>query len=186
MHSSNTSAMSEPSACLDGHRRLRAHEALRAVDVGAEADAVLLDAEDRAEPLLRAARPLISSATGPVPHREDLEAARVGDHGSVPAHEAAHPAEALDQLGPRREEEVERVRENHLEAELRGLGDLERLHDRLGRERHERRRVHLAMREAQRAGAGARAGVARADREGRRQARRRKAEGPPERALAGG
>ena len=84
----------------------------------------------------------------PVAHREDLEAAGVGDHRLVPAHEAVDAAEALDQLRPRREEQVERVREHHVVAEVAGLGDLERLDDRLRGERDERRRADLAVVEA--------------------------------------
>ena len=79
-----------------------------------------------------------------VAHREHLEAARVGDHGLVPAHEVVHAAEALDQLRAGREEQVERVREHHVVAEVAGLGDLERLDHRLGGERDERGRADLA------------------------------------------
>ena len=51
---------------LDLHRRLRRHELLRAVEVGAEAHAVLLDREDAALALGPiGARPLTSSATVP-------------------------------------------------------------------------------------------------------------------------
>src|SRR5829696_8916285 len=168
---------------LHGHRRLRPHELLRAVDVGAEADALLVDAEDRAPAGRRAGdvAALDLVGDGAVTHGEDLEAAGVGDHRLVPAHEPVHAAEALDELGPGREEQVERVREHHVVPELAGLGDLERLDHRLGRERDERGRADVAVGQLQRAGAGARAGVTGADREGGRQGRRRKAEGPPER-----
>ena len=84
---------------LDLHRRLGAHELLGAVDVGAEADALLLDGEDRARAWRRrsgvAALDLLGD--GAAAHREDLEAAGVGDHRLVPAHEAVDAAEALDQ-----------------------------------------------------------------------------------------
>ena len=102
-----------------------------------------------------------------VAHAEDLEPAGVGDHRLVPAHEVVDPAEALDQLRPGGEEQVERVREHHVVAEVAGLGDLERLDHRLRGERDEGGRADLAVVEAQDAGAGARRGVARADREAR-------------------
>ena len=43
--------MSEPSAAWTSIERLGTEEALAAVDVGAEADALLLDREDRPVPL---------------------------------------------------------------------------------------------------------------------------------------
>ena len=108
---------------LDLHRGLRAHELGRAVEVGAEAHALLLDREDRARALageLRGAA-LDLVGHGPVAHGEDLEAAGVGDDRPVPALEAVQPAELLDQLVAGREEQVERVPEHHVEAELAGL-----------------------------------------------------------------
>jgi hypothetical protein len=113
---------------LHGHRDLRADEALRAVDVGAEADAVLLDREDRTAPAAAACPPQRGAAAldlvghRSVPHREDLEAAGVGDDRALPAHEAVQPAEPLDQLAPRAQEQVEGVAEHHLVAERRDLG----------------------------------------------------------------
>jgi hypothetical protein len=162
-----------PERGLHGHRRLRPEELLRAVDVGAEAHALLVDAEDGAGPLGalgggRASLDLVRH--GPVPHGEHLEATGVGDHRLVPAHEAVHTAEALHQLRPGREEQVEGVREHHVVAERAGLGHLERLHDGLGGQRHERRRADLAVREPERPRAGARSGIAGADGEGRRHA----------------
>ena len=153
---------------LDLHRGLRAHELRRAVEVGAEAHALLLDrrgSRPARSPANCAARPLISSATVAVAHREDLEAAGVGDDRPVPAHEPVQPAELLDQLVARREEQVERVAEHHVEAELGGLAHLERLDHGLGGQRHEGRRADLAVGELQRAGAGVGAGIAGADRE---------------------
>ena len=146
---------------LDRHRRLRAHEALRAVEVGAEAHALLGDRDDAAGPVAARLRGAALDLVGhrAVAHREHLEAAGVGDHRAVPAHEPVQAALTGDQLVPRREEEVERVAEHHVEAELGGLAHLERLDDGLGGERDERRRAHVAVSEAQRARAGARAGV---------------------------
>jgi hypothetical protein len=62
-----------------------------------------------------------------------------------------------------REEEVERVAEHHVVAELGGLGDLERLDHGLGGERDEGGRADLAVGEPQRARAGARRRVAMVD-----------------------
>ena len=157
--------MSEPSARLHLHRGLGPHELGRAVEVGAEAHALLLDREDRAGALAGELRGAALDLVGdrPVAHREDLEAAGVGDDRPVPALEAVQPAELGDQLVPGREEQVERVPQDHVEAELAGLAHLERLDDGLGRERHEGRRADLAVRELQRAGAGVGAGVLGAD-----------------------
>ena len=140
---------------LHGHARLRPEELLRSVDVGAEAHALLVDGEDRAAALGVRVAALDLVRDGPVAHREHLEAAGVGDHRAVPAHEAVDAAEALHQLGPRGEEEVERVRQHHVVAERRRLLHLERLDDGLGGEGDERRRAHVAVGEVQ--GAGARA-----------------------------
>ena len=80
-------------------------------------------------------------------------------------------AEPLDQLVAGREEQVERVAEHHVEAELGGLAHLERLDHALGGERDERGRAHLAVGQRQRAGAGVARGVAGADSEGHGAAR---------------
>ena len=69
---------------LDLHRGLGTHEAGRAVDVGAEADALLLDAEDRPGAVAGGAA-LDLVGHGAVAHGEDLEAARVGDHRPRPS-----------------------------------------------------------------------------------------------------
>jgi hypothetical protein len=148
------------------HRGLRPHEAGRAVEVGAEGDALLRDLQDRAGPLaaggLRgAALDLVGHR--PVTHGEDLEAARVGDHRALPGHEAVQPAEVADQLVAGSQEEVERVAEHHVVAELGGLAHLERLDDRLGGQRDECGRADLAVRQAQGAGPGAGPRVAAAD-----------------------
>ena len=140
MHSSNTSAMSEPSAAWTSIDVSGAHEALRAVDVGAKAHALLLDREDAARAVgaaRRAALDLVGD--GAVAHREDLEAARVGDDRPLPAHELVQPAEARDELVAGLEEQVERVAEDHVVAERGDLARLEALDRRLRRERDERR-----------------------------------------------
>ncbi len=152
------------------HRGLRPHELGRAVEVGAERHALLLDREDRpgalaAARLRRAALDLVGD--GAMAHREDLEAAGVGDDRAVPGLEAVQAPELADQLVAGRQEQVERVPEHHVVAQLGGLAHLERLDDGLGRERHERGRAHLAVGELQRAGAGQRVRRAGVDLQGR-------------------
>ena len=146
---------------LHRHRGLGPHELGRAVEVGAEAHPLLLDRQDRARALageLRGAA-LDLVGDGAVAHREDLEAAGVGDDRPLPALEAVQPAEPRDQLVARREEQVERVPQDHVEPELTGLAHFERLDDRLRRQRHEGGGADLAVRELERAGAGVRARV---------------------------
>ena len=130
---------------LDLHRGLGAHELLVAVDVGAEAHALLADLEDAALALVRAAA-LDLLGHRAVAHGEHLEAAGVGDDRPPPRHELVQAAEVVDQLVARLDEQVERVAEHHLEAERLHLGAVEALHGRAGRERHERRRLDLAVR----------------------------------------
>src|SRR5271154_275103 len=78
---------------LDRHRRLRGQEALAAVNVGAKADAFLVDGENRPglgpgdARATAAAATLVLAGPAPVAHREPLKAARVGDDWAVPAHE---------------------------------------------------------------------------------------------------
>ena len=129
---------------------------LRAVDVGAKADAVLLDRQHAPEPAApdrRAALDLVGDRA--VAHAEDLKAAGVGDDRRAPAHELVQAAEVLDELGARVEEEVKRVAEHHVVAERGDLARLEPLDGPLCRQRHERRRADLAVGGAQDPGARA-------------------------------
>ena len=81
-----------------------------------------------------------------VAHREHLVAARVGDDRPLPAHELVEAAHLGDQLVAGLDEQVERVAEHHVVAELGDLAGVQRLH-RGGRgERHERRRADRAVR----------------------------------------
>jgi len=74
---------------LNRHRSLWAHELLAPVKVRTKANAVLVDAEDRARAVHRplAAPALDLVRDGAMAHREHLEAARVGDDRPLPAHE---------------------------------------------------------------------------------------------------
>jgi hypothetical protein len=100
------------------HRGLWPHEALAPVGVRAEADALLLDRDHHR---LAPVAPLDLLGHGTVTHREDLVAARIGDDRPPPAHELVEAAQPGDQLVSRLHEEVERVAEHHVVAEL---GDL--------------------------------------------------------------
>ena len=154
-----------PQRGLDGHARLGSHEALGAVEVGAEAHALLLDGEDRARALPGvAALDLVGDAA--VAHREDLEAAGVGDDRAAPTHELVEAAEVCDELVAGIEEQVEGVAEHHVVAERGDLARLEPLDGRLGRERHEGGRADVAVSGVQDAGAGLRGAVAGLDAEG--------------------
>jgi hypothetical protein len=75
-------------------------------------------------------------------------------------------AEARDALVARIEEEVEGVAEDDVVAQRRDLGRQHALDRRLGGERHEGGRTHLAVGRPQHAGASPRAGVAGGDRQG--------------------
>ena len=98
-------------------------------------------------------------------HREDLEAAGVGDDGPLPAHEGTEAAEALDQLGAGVEQQVEGVAEHHLVAQRRDLLAQQAFDGRLRGERHEGGRANVAVRRVQRSRASAGGAVAGFDRE---------------------
>jgi hypothetical protein len=132
--------------CLDLHRGLRPHEALTPVGVGAKANALLGDRDhhrlaprrgDPFGPTPPARTPLDLLGNRPVAHREHLVATRVGDDRPPPAHELVEAAELGDQLVARLYEEVVRVAEHHVVAELRNLGRVQRLDGGRGGERHE-------------------------------------------------
>ena len=152
---------------LDLHRRLRCHETLGAVEIGAEADALLLDGQDPALSVGAVRRaPLDLVRDRAVAHREDLEAAGVGDDRAAPAHELVQAAEPRDPLMARVEEEVERVAQDDVVAQRRDLGRQHALDRRLGRERDEGGRADVAVRRVQDPRAGPRARVAGGDRQG--------------------
>ena len=112
---------------LDAHHALGREAALRAVDVAAELDAVLVD---RAQPL----------------EREHLEAARVGEDRAVPAHEPCRPPSSRIELVAGPQVQVVRVREDHLRAHRAQIVRVERLHRGERADRHERRRLDDAVR----------------------------------------
>ena len=128
---------------LDLHRGLRAHEPLRAVDVGAEAHALLVDrrAPGRARFVPHGARPLISSATVPWPIEKTWKPPESVMIGAPQPMNSCRPPKLRDQLVARLEEQVERVAEHHVVAERGDLARLEALDRRLRRQRDERRRA---------------------------------------------
>ena len=107
------------------------------------------------------ARPLISSATLPWPIEKTWKPPESVMIGCSQRMNSWRPPNARTRSWPGLEEQVERVPEHHVEAERPHVGRLEAAHDALGRQRDEGRRAHLAVREAQRA--GARGAAARVD-----------------------
>ena len=99
------------------HRALRREEVLGAVDVGAEADAVLADVEHAALERRPPAPALDLVGDAPEGKRKHLETTGIGDDRPVPAHELVKPAELGDPLAARRQHQVVGVAEDHLVAE---------------------------------------------------------------------
>src|SRR5262249_42195018 len=85
---------------------------------------------------------------------KDLEAARVGDDGPLPAHEAMKPAAAGDQLLAGGEMQVKGVAEHHPVAQLHDLRGGEAAHAPLRRQRDEGRGGDGAVPEMDQARAG--------------------------------
>jgi hypothetical protein len=75
-----------------------------------------------------------------------LEAAAVGQDGTVPSHERVHAAERPHHVDARPLREVVGVREDDRRAQLFELPRRHALHAPVGRDRHERRRLDDAMR----------------------------------------
>ena len=116
-------------------RALRAEEMRRAVEVRAEADAFLGDFAQLAQ-------------------TKDLEAARVGQDGPLPAHEAVHAAKLANGLDPRPQIKMVGVVEQYLDAQLfesvlRNAFDVGK-----GADGHEHGRLDRAVRSDKAAGPG--------------------------------
>ena len=135
---SKAMATSAPSARWISITRSGVQAHARAVDLGAEARAVVVD------------RALIAEA-------EDLVAARVGQDRPVPAHEAVQAAELRDDLLARAQVQVVGVGEHHLGAERAQRRRRDAAHRRARADGHEGRRLHLAVGRLEDPGAGARA-----------------------------
>ena len=119
---------------LDAHHRLRREAVLRAVDVTAELDAVLVDGAQRLQ-------------------REHLEAAGVGEDRAVPAHEPVQPAERRARARRRGAGADDRRWRGSSGADRVAGRRVERLDRRERADGHERRRLDGAMRRHEDAGA---------------------------------
>ena len=139
---SRHTAMSEPSASWTAIECSGVKRCSRAVEVGAERDAVVVD---RAE----------------VAQADHLVAARVGQDRPVPGHELVQAAEPFDALVARAQVEVVGVAQDDLGADLVQVVGIERLDRGVGADRHEHRRLDVAVRRRQVAQAGARGAVVR-------------------------
>ena len=127
---------------LDIDSRLGREQVLVAVQMRAEQDAVF---GDRAETV----------------QAEDLETARVGEDGARPVHETVEAAEFVDGLVAGAKVEMVRVGQDDARVEIVEQIARQQAFDRgLGPDRHEDRRLDVAMRGMQEAGprAGVRAG----------------------------
>ena len=120
---------------LDLRGALGRERAAAAVDVALELDARLIHA---AEPL----------------EREHLEASRVGEQRTVPAHEAVQPPELLHDVLPRTHVQVVGVREDHGCAGGAEVVGREGAHRALRADRHEERRLDRPVGQGEGAGAG--------------------------------
>ena len=128
------------------HRDLGRDEQLRAVAVGAEADALLGRSRPPSRARRRAAAALDLVGDAAVGEREDLEAAGVGDQRPLPAHEPVQAAGGGDPLRPGRDEQVVGVAEDQLVAEPGDLVGLQPAHRPLRRQRDEGRRLDRPVR----------------------------------------
>ncbi len=98
-------------------------------------------------------RTLLGHGAG-VRQGEYLEAARIGEDGAFPAHEAVNAAGAAKDLGTGPQQEMIGIREENLRAGvLEGLRKLG-LDCRLGADGHEERREHLVVQGAEASGPG--------------------------------
>ena len=77
---------------------------------------------------------------------EQLESARIGEHGTVVVHELLHAAGLLDNVDARAHVQVIRVREHHLAVELAQLRRGDALHRGVRANGHEHGGMHRAMR----------------------------------------
>jgi hypothetical protein len=115
---------------LDAHHRFGRELPKRAIEMAAELDTVLADRAQRCE-------------------REHLEATRVREDGSLPAHEAMQAAELRDKLIAGTEVQMIGVRQNHLRAHRLQIFRVERLYRAERAHGHEGGGADLAVRRAE-------------------------------------
>lgn len=113
---------------LDRHGFLGAEKDGRAVDRGAEADALLAELAHR-------------------PQAEDLETAGIGQDRPLPAHEAMQAAHALHHFDARTQHQVEGIGEHDLGTGLFQRRRIHALHRPVGADGHEGRGVDDAARQ---------------------------------------
>ena len=121
------------------HSELRREEALGAVDMGADEQAVFGDAAEHTQGV-------------------GLEAARVGEDGAVPSHEGVQASEALHGLDAGPQGEVVGVRQDDVGAQLPGLLGRKGLDGALGGDGHEGGGGHAPVGRGEQPGAGVAAG----------------------------
>ena len=86
---------------------------------------------------------------GNFPHlrqRPHLESTRVREHGFTPGGELVEAAEIADQLMAGAQPEVVSISQDDLRAQLVQFGGVQCFHRSLGADRHENRRLDLAVR----------------------------------------
>ena len=133
---------------LDVDRAFRRQQVLAAVDVGTEGRTLFADLEQRLGPRdVAPALDLVGDRA--VAEAEDLEAAGIGQHRAVPAHEAVQPAHLRHQVGARLQHQMIGVGEDDLRLLLAQAGRRAGLHRRLGGAEDEGRRVERAVRRGQ-------------------------------------
>ena len=132
---------------LDLHGAFRCQLVPLAVDMRLEDRALLGDLADLGE-------------------RHDLEAARVGEDGPLPADEAVKPAEFRNLLGTRTEHEVIGIAQDDVGARRLDLVEIETLHGAHGAHRHEGGRADVAMPRLNRTKAGLAVGCVKGEAEG--------------------
>ena len=120
---------------LDFHRPLRRQQMPRAVDMGLEGDAVLIELAQLGE-------------------RHHLEAAGIGEDRIGPVHEAMQATEFGDALGARPQHQVIDIAENDIGTQLAYLLRIHCLDGGGCADRHEGRRADLAARHDDATGAG--------------------------------
>ena len=101
---------------------------------------------------------------------KDLESARVGEDGAIPAHETVYAAGAPENFRTRSEQQMISVCEQNLGAGFFECASQLRLHRSLRADRHEERRLHFVVQSAKGRGPGPR--IARQRVEAKIQARR--------------
>ena len=124
-----------PQPPLDIDSPFRRESSHRAIDMTLKLHSVLRDAS---EPL----------------KRENLEPARIGEHRASPGSEAVEPSHGAHDLFARPQMQVVGVAQNDLSAGTADVSRAEPSDHGVRAYRHERRGVHLAMRQGEGAGAG--------------------------------